>query len=418
MRSPKARAAERARKHPLQTPSPRPPPSQAPPPEASPSSKVQLSTWPVENLAAAHNTGSLPLPPNEAIPFLEKFSGLMASKSVTKHAVEHLCQEYSTPPGTLFFLAKCLLDTNDAAYFPILRELLITGSSLGNEESTKLLIAQALDTHNLQSLKLAGARMHLAKLVELEDPTAMMLQAATYAREGQDEKAMKLCEKVIKMEPDRYAEMLGFDYARARCFDTLALLKRKNKDSEGSKQALERAVLEHDECVAYLELAMYHKPYGSPEYLQFLMKAAASGALDAASALGGYYLAQAWEVQQKGGEDDTTVSRSRLPYSGPKYSLKELYRLSEEWLAVAVDDPGHDHLFTSRSQVDLAILLRKRGEYEKGSVLLGKGMQSGDYGRCVGPWVMERWRGKDDWSTMMTGVWKIWDDNKDTLPKR
>lgn len=294
----------------------------------------------------------------------------------------------------------------------------MSGSSLGNEECTKLLVAQALDTNHLQSPKLAGARLHLAKLVELEDPTAMMLQAAVDAREGRDEKAMKLSEKVINMETDKYAEMLGFNYARARSFDHIAMLKRKNKDFEGSKQALERAVLEHGEPAAYLDLALYHLPYGSPEYVHFLMKAAASGTVDAASAVGEYYLSKAWEVEQTRGASHDTGSRSRLPYSGPEYSLKELFRLSEEWLTVAVDDPGHGYTFTSRSQVNLALLLRKRGEHEKGRELIGKAMQSGDVGRCVGPWVLERWEGKEDWNTMVTGVRKTWEANKDTLPKR
>ena len=243
----------------------------------------------------------------------------------------------------------------------------------------------------------------------MEDPTAMVLQAAVEAREGRDQKALEVCEKVINMEVENYAEMPGFDHARARAFDMFAMLKRKNRDTEGSKQALEKAVLEHDEPTAYLQLALYHRQYDSPEYLEFLMKAAASGSLDAASALGRYYIYHAWELQR------IAVSQGSQHYSGPKYSIEELYRLSEEWLTVAVDEPGHGDLFTSRSQVDLALLLRKKGEYEKGSELLDKAMLSGDYGRLVGPWVREHWKGTEDWGIMMTGAWKAWDENKESL---
>jgi len=92
MRSPKARAAERARKHPIPSPNHRPPPTPATSQEPSLRSNAQSSAWPVQILAAAHTTGSLPLAPTEAIPFLERFSALLASRSATTQAVEQLCE--------------------------------------------------------------------------------------------------------------------------------------------------------------------------------------------------------------------------------------------------------------------------------------------------------------------------------------
>lgn len=108
-RSPKARAAERARNHALPTLKPRLPPSgapsQAPSQESLPSSNAQPSEWPVQLLAASHASGALPLPPSEAVPLLEKFSGLVASRRATKRAVEKLCQgDYAVYLGIFLVL--------------------------------------------------------------------------------------------------------------------------------------------------------------------------------------------------------------------------------------------------------------------------------------------------------------------------
>ena len=244
----------------------------------------------------------------------------------------------------------------------------------------------------------------------------MMLQAETDLREGRDEKAMELSEKVVNMERDNYTDLQGLESARGRSLAIIAAVKRKNKDSEGAKQALEKAALENDEPGAYLELALFHRYPSDPDYLPYLLKAAASDNSDAASILGGYYITQAWNLQLIKRQYDIFVSRAKVPYSGLKYSLAELYRLSEEWLSVAVDRPGP--VYGNRSQVQLALLLRKRGEYEKGSALVGKAIESGDFGRCVGPWVIEHWTSEKDDVAMSQGIWEVWNESLRKLPQR
>lgn len=268
----------------------------------------------------------------------------------------------------------------------------------------------------LRSAEVAEARRQLAKLVDLDDHYAMMLQAAIDAEEGRDEKAMELAEKVVNMPKDVSLQHAGFEYAQGRSWGLIASLKKKKNDTSGSNQALEKATLESDDPGAYLELALFHRQYGSPGYLFLLSKAAASGNSDAASALGAYYVSQAVNLQQSSGRYSDIISRIRLLFPGQKYSIEELYRLGEEWLTVAVDcaEPGHQ--FTNRSQVNLALLLRKKGEYEKGSELLGKAVQSGDFGRCVGPWVRERWNGEEDYLALSEGISKLWNEKIQTHP--
>lgn len=264
---------------------------------------------------------------------------------------------------------------------------------------------------------MAEARIQLARLVELDDHYAMMLQATIDKEEGRDEKAMALAEKVVNMEKDAYRDNPGLEYVKGRSWGIIAQLKSKKKDTDGAKQALEKAVLETDNPEAYLELALYHRQYGSPAYLFHLQKAAASGNQHAASALGSYYLSQAWHRQHSNRQPHTIVSRTKLLFSTQKYSLEELYRLGEEWLTVAVDCPDHGHHFTSVSQVNLALLLRRRGEYERGRELLGKAMQSGDFGRCVGPWARERWNGEEDDFAMSRGISKVWNEELKRSPQ-
>lgn len=270
----------------------------------------------------------------------------------------------------------------------------------------------------LRSPKVAEARRQLAKLVDLDDHYAMMLQAAIDAEEGRDEKAMELAEKVVNLPKDVSLQHAGLEYAQGRSWGLIASLKGKKNDTSGAYHALEKAALESDDAGAYLQLALFHRQHGSPGYLFLLQKAAASANSDAASTMGGYYVSQAINLQQSSGRYSNIVSRIRLLFPGQKYSIEELYRLGEEWLTVAVDcaEPGHQ--FTNWSQVNLALLLRKRGEYETGSELLGKAMQSGHFGRCVGPWVRERWNGEEDYLALSDGISKVWNEKNTNAPPK
>ena len=304
--------------------------------------------------------------------------------------------EYEIQPMALTMLAQILLRAGDAAHFPLARELLLAASELDDEAATITLVSQAVQTGRMRHPDIVAPRAHLARLAAARNPAAMVLQAELLAAQGQAEKALQLAEAAVRQDGDAYTGAEAVGEATQRAWSTLAKLRRQRGDVKGARLALEQGALEHDDPWAYYYLANSYRAPAHPDYVAFMLKAAVSGIPDAAHKLGRYYLglAQPARAVPKGNGPRATGRGGLAASFAVRHSEREKRVLALEWFAVSVEYPRFRNVDESR--VFLALLLRGRGELEKGRKVLQGARASAVYGPNAVGWFAARWGGERD----------------------
>ncbi|MCJ1396808.1 hypothetical protein MMC18_009700 [Xylographa bjoerkii] len=378
-RSPKVKDAEWARKH---------------RPAAQP--KPLEGSWPFEVLHAAYQSGGLPVTPPLAVDVLEAFAALTIYNQPSKKAVQKLCQEHGIQPMTLTMLSRILLKAGDREHFPLVRDLLLSSSALNDEAATITLVNQAVETGKMGHPDIVAPRAHLVRLAAAGNPAAMVLQAELLAAQRQPQKALLMCEEAVKKNTNKYTGAEAIGETKRKAWSTLAKLRKQQGDVEGAKLALEKGALEHDDPWAYYYLANTYRRPSDPEYLHFMLKAAASGIPDAANKLGRFYLGLPQSSRAVPKDYDRRTSRGTAPVA-MQFTDREKQLLAIEWFSVSIEYPNNKNL--DESQVFLALLLRGQGDHKKGRSLLQSAMSSKIYGPNAVPWFFARWHGEQDFLT-------------------
>ncbi|MCJ1404856.1 hypothetical protein MMC11_008082 [Xylographa trunciseda] len=380
-RSPKVRKAEWARKQ-------------------HPTAQKQSSprTWPTSLLVAAYREGRLPLVPTRATDALEAFATLTKYNRPSKSAVQKWGEEHLIRPMTMTILARILLSAGEREHFPLVRELLLSASALDDEAATITLVHQAVETGKTQHPDIVAPRAHLVRLAAAGSPAAMVLQAELLAAQGQTQKALAMCEEAVQKNADAYTGAEAIGETKRKAWSTLAQLRKHLGEADGARVALEKGALEHDDPWAYYHLAHTYRSPADPEYLHFMLKAAASGVPDAANKLGRFYLGLAAPSTPTPAPKDgaARTGRGAAPYVTPS-SDREKQLLALEWFSVSAAHPQSRS--ADDSQVFLALLLRGQGAREEGRAVLQRAGASAVYGPHAVPWLLARWDGTRDFLT-------------------
>ncbi|MCJ1315077.1 hypothetical protein MMC15_000392 [Xylographa vitiligo] len=363
--------------------------------------------WPTEVLDAAYEAGGLPVNSVFAVAVLETFERLTRYNRPGKSAVRKLCDgekntrelihelDHNIQPMTLTILAQILLKAGNTAHFPLVRELLLAASELDDEAATITLVSQAVQTSRMRHPDIVAPRAHLARLAAAGNPAAMVLQAELLAASGHTHKALLLCEEAVRKDGTAYTGAEAIGATKTKAWSTLAKLRMQDGDADGARVALEQGALEHDDPWAFYYLANTYRSPAHPEYLLFMLKAAAAGIPEAANKLGRYYLglAPASSSRAVSTERGGSIGRGATAFA-MRHSERDKRLLALEWFSVSVEHPTFRD--QDEAQVFLALLLRGQGELEKGRAVLQRAMASEVYGPNAVPWFAERWYGTRD----------------------
>ena len=277
--------------------------------------------------------------------------------------------------------------------------------------ATLLLVTHAIATGKMHHADVVALRPQVGRLAQERDPAAMIVEAELLAADGRGKEGIEMCEAAIRGMEDKAA---GTDdvvvegretETERKAWSTLAKLRTQEGDVRGAGSALERAALELDDPWAYYALANTYRSPSGPEYLRFMLKAAATGVPDAAHKLGRYYLKLPFlsaraptqgAEQESNVPDGSSVSAMQDP-PGLDYGDTERLVLAAEWFAISAASPDHNAIDESR--VYLALLARKKGDAVHGRRLLKKATGSEIYGSHAVPWFLDKWDSQRDFVT-------------------
>ena len=306
--------------------------------------------------------------------------------------------EHGIQPVDLTKLAKVLMITKDSAYAKIIRELLSAASELQDSSGTLAIFKLALVHHN--SVPLA-CRQHLKQMVHAKNYAGLYMQGQIYEAEKQDSLALKMYMETLSSAAEGYPGAEAFDITLGEVWLKIYRLKSKKKDYDGAHMAIKRAALEYDEPYAYYVLARDYIPQTSNEYENYMLKAAASGEISAADALGNRYLEQSQGIQSYSSKESldnlvkklaagearepkdpsTASQRPRSASTKSRYGLK----LAKEWFNIGAEAN------VASSQVHLAIILRYEGKSGEGFDWLGKARAKKGWPNTI-TWLEKQWK--------------------------
>ena len=253
------------------------------------------------------------------------------------------------------------------------RDLLLAAAKLNNESAIFLVIQEALRRGSLGAPGVDFIyRTTFKTLVEKAHPKALYLEAQLCERQGNNDRALALYEKLVAGDTEDASGDNDVDYGAA--WMAISRLKARKGDRTGVGKAIERAAFRFDNPAAYYQLAKVLTSPSAAEYEGFLLKAAASGELKAAHELGVLYFSQsqgrvpmdnrgASNTTVVGGkgkaEEQTSGQEAKLALVDPKAAI-EKRKLAEQWFALGADAG------LTGSLVYLAALLHKLGKFEEG----------------------------------------------------
>lgn len=208
-------------------------------------------------------------------------------------------------------------------------------------------------------------------LVERSHPKALYLEAQLCQRQGTNDRALALYEKLVAGDTEDASGENDVDYGAA--WMAITRLKARKGDRTGVGRAIERAAFRFDNPAAYYQLAKVFTSPSAAEYEGFLLKAAASGEVKAAHELGVLYFSQS---QGKIPMDDRGTSKTKSVgmksktegenstqegklAADSKAAIKKR-KVAEQWFALGADAG------LTGSQVYLAALLHKLGKFGEG----------------------------------------------------
>ena len=249
------------------------------------------------------------------------------------------------------------------------RRLIITASYLHDPGATLQLVTGAIRNSTLNHPDLIGPRTHLELLVKKDkNPDAMMLLGKIRETQGKTDEALVLFERAANADSDTYTGAEAVESSIGEAWAKVSQLRLKKRDWEGAKAAVAKGALKYDEPMAYYYLAINYTDRDSADYPRYLMKAAASGVVEAAEYLGMYYDAE-WKKYGyiSSREEGSTEGKFKAGSLSPgKYSLVSEEKcatnrlLASEWFAVAAEAG------LPESRISLALILRTEKFVQKG----------------------------------------------------
>ena len=299
-------------------------------------------------------------------------------------------------------LAHILLQTDIKALYPIAKSIFLSASELGDEFATVTLIEQALRHSRREDLKkpeLRVARVQLEKMAQSDNAGAKVLQARVLDLEGGDvEKTLDLLEEAVvqgrrkddeSVNKEEQRDAKGPDPSLGVVWMAIARAQEKLGQQNAAKKAIENAALAHDNPQAYYQLAERSDP-ASAEYIEYMLKAAASGVGNAAYKVGLWNLHELERATTRPSAGGTGGRRS--PYA-PVAGVVSWYPLIRQWFAVALEAAECDHRPTARMHV-VRILFRERDV--EGARLWLRGLaQDQSVPKAVTNWLQNLWKSGD-----------------------
>ncbi len=273
-------------------------------------------------------------------------------------------------------------------------DLLHTASRLKDPSGTMIIYEMALKAGTYRDIP-SAYREHLQQMMSKNNYAAMYLQGKIYEAEKQNSLALGMYLKSLKSASEGYAGAEAFEITLGEFWTSIYRSKAQN-DPEGALTAIKRAALEYDEPSAYYLLAKEYTPEYSKEYEQYMLKAAASGKMGAADALGKYYfkqfqgnLSSASEkhVNDKVGDPvEKSEDSSNIPEASPEPwpQTGKVPELAREWFNVGAEAN------IPSSQIYLAVILRQEGKLREGLDWLEKASGSNSWAKTVS-WLQKFW---------------------------
>lgn len=300
--------------------------------------------------------------------------------------------EHDIEPVDLTKLAKLLINYGGLADIKIIQELLFAASLLKDPSAT-LMISKIALKHN-RAMPLAYLQ-HLKQMVAENNYAALYVQGQIYEAGKQDSLALEMYMKSLSSASEGYQGAEAFDIPLGEVWTGIYRLKSR-KDKEGAHIAIKRAALEYDEPSAYYLLAKEFTSKSSSEYENYMLKAAASGEMRAADALGIFYLEQFQGIQlcsskeslnnlveKLAGESKDSGNASQAPLRALT-KMKNYLELAREWFNVGAEAK------IPSSQVHLAVILRHEGKSGEGLEWLERARDSKSWANTIS-WFEKRW---------------------------
>lgn len=236
----------------------------------------------------------------------------------------------------------------------IAKDLMVAASKRSDSAATLQLMSEAIKIQNHRHPDVAFARQHLADMAKAGNPKALTLMGQIRESESSYEKALRFYESAARVDGSTGISTESSDGTLADAWSGIARLKAIAGDWAGSKAALEKAALQYDDPSAYYGLAQQYTSLTSPNWLNYILKAAISGDAAAANKLGRYYLGHTLAVHPLAeiGKGFTGSTSSRLS--------SESLTMATEWFTVSAESS------IVTSQLYLAILLRAQGQTQEG----------------------------------------------------
>ena len=271
-------------------------------------------------------------------------------------------------PETLTTLAQILLRVSGPSSQEFALSLLLTASKLEDADATMMLVDQTLKSGRAERLRNPKLRDTLKHLVKLEDgghSAATVLLAQVTELEGNYEKALSMLRSVVEQSSsDNPQTTKEADKALrsvlSEAWASIARLEGKLGNSIEKEKALEAAARLYDHPQAFYELTLLMDDKSSPQYTEYLQKAAISGVGDAAYHLGLLYSS---EVEAKQDQIHATISNALV-----RVGLAQARELAKEWLSIASE--SSDCTRPGAAKLLLAWAFRGMGELEKSKALL------------------------------------------------
>jgi len=277
--------------------------------------------------------------------------------------------EHDLKPSDVTLLARILLRTSHTT---TARDLLLAAAKLRHEPAVFLVIQEALRRGSLGAPGVDYTyRTTFKTLVETGHPKALYLEAQLCERQGNNDRALNLYEKLVAGNTEDASSENDVDYGAA--WLAISRLRARKGDRAGVRKAIERAAFRFENPAAYYQLAKVFTSPSVAEYEGYLLKAAASGEVRAAHELGVLYVSQS---QGRDPVDDRRVAKTKVtsvkgtteeetPKPEGKLAVDskvaiEKRKVAGQWFALGADAG------LTGSQVYLAALLHKLGKVEEG----------------------------------------------------
>ena len=319
----------------------------------------------------------------------------------TKVIWTDLFLEHNIGSRDLIALSRVLGRSHKLHFSAIVLNLIHAAGHLKDRLATIAQAQMAIKSKTILTTDHDNVRKRVEELAKTNDPIGLYLLGIIHVFRKDRKTALDYWEKaraVLKSSPSEEGD-LNEDFGDL--FKHIAVEKWLMEDHNGAQDVLEEGALKYDYPASYYHLANWYRPVTSSTWLEYMLKAAASGHTEAAHKLGLYYTGQALGLVPipETHRQDLGVIRFHHKNSINDIATRELYIVSEklqqqtlaralEWVTIGAQSG------VLRCKIILAIYLRAKGEHEKGFKWL-TGANEDQHWQTLVPFYMEHWYNKD-----------------------